>query len=64
MAPASDTAARTIDDTVARLLSADLCEGNQILAAAADRVDALTRAFRAAGLLMSGPAADGISARS
>ncbi|WP_329333706.1 TetR family transcriptional regulator [Streptomyces sp. NBC_01352] len=50
--------------TVARLLLAALCEGNQIIAAAADREDALTRTFRAITLLMSGLAADGISARS
>jgi AcrR family transcriptional regulator len=50
--------------TVARLLLAGLCEGNQIIAAAADREDALTRTFHAITLLMSGLAADGVSARS
>ncbi|WSQ06890.1 TetR family transcriptional regulator [Streptomyces sp. NBC_01231] len=50
--------------TVARLLLAGLCEGNQIIAAAADREDALNRTFRAITLLMSGLAADGISPRS
>jgi AcrR family transcriptional regulator len=49
--------------TVARLLLAALCEGNQIIAAAADREEALTRTFHAITLLMSGLAADGISAR-
>ena len=49
--------------TVARLLLAGLCEGNQIIAAAADREDALARTFRAITLLMSGLAADDISAR-
>ncbi|MFD9324651.1 TetR/AcrR family transcriptional regulator [Streptomyces sp. NPDC060065] len=49
--------------TVARLLLAGLCEGNQIIAAAADPEDALTRTFRAITLLMSGLAADGTSAR-
>ncbi|WP_330293171.1 TetR/AcrR family transcriptional regulator [Streptomyces sp. NBC_00576] len=49
--------------TVARLLLAGLCEGNQIIAAAADREDALNRTFHAITLLMSGLAADGISAR-
>ncbi|MFC4507717.1 MULTISPECIES: TetR/AcrR family transcriptional regulator [Streptomyces] len=49
--------------TVARLLLAGLCEGNQIIAAAADREAALNRTFRAITLLMSGLAADGISAR-
>lgn len=49
--------------TVARLLLAGLCEGNQIIAAAADREDALDRTFHAITLLMSGLAADGISAR-
>ncbi|WP_158812358.1 TetR/AcrR family transcriptional regulator [Streptomyces fulvoviolaceus] len=49
--------------TVARLLLAGLCEGNQIIAAATDREEALTRTFRAITLLMSGLAADGISAR-
>lgn len=48
--------------TVARLLLAGLCEGNQIIAAATDREDALTRTFRAITLLMSGLAADGTSA--
>ncbi|WP_369240400.1 hypothetical protein AB5J56_39650 [Streptomyces sp. R21] len=42
---------------------AGLCEGNQIIAAAADREDALARTFRAITLLMSGLAADDISAR-
>jgi hypothetical protein len=50
--------------TVARLLLAGLCEGNQIIAAATDREDALTRTFRAITLLMSGLAADGTSAHS
>ncbi|MFJ9909075.1 TetR/AcrR family transcriptional regulator [Streptomyces sp. NPDC101152] len=49
--------------TVARLLLAGLCEGNQIIAAAADRESALARTFRAIILLMSGLAADPISAR-
>ncbi len=49
---------------VARLLLAGLCEGTQIIAAAADREDALARTFHAITLLMSGLAADGISARS
>lgn len=49
--------------TVARLLLAGLCEGNQIIAAAADRDDALTSTFRAITLLMSGLAADGVSVR-
>ncbi|MEV0226295.1 hypothetical protein [Streptomyces sp. NPDC050704] len=59
---------------VARLLLAGLCEGkgkgkgkgkgNQIIAAAADREDALTRTFHAITLLMSGLAADGTGARS
>ncbi|MEU9171556.1 TetR/AcrR family transcriptional regulator [Streptomyces sp. NPDC048420] len=49
--------------TVARLLLAGLCEGNQIIAAATDREEALTRTFHAINLLMSGLAADGISAR-
>ncbi|MEU2926912.1 hypothetical protein ABZ636_17960 [Streptomyces sp. NPDC007251] len=40
--------------TVARLLLAGLCEGNQIIADAADREDALTRTFHAIPLLMSG----------
>ncbi|MGP4083971.1 hypothetical protein [Streptomyces sp. KR55] len=48
--------------TVARLLLAGLYEGNQILAAAADREDALARTFRAITLLMSGLAADGVGA--
>ncbi|WP_406437339.1 TetR family transcriptional regulator [Streptomyces sp. NBC_01613] len=48
--------------TVARLLLAALCEGNQIIAAAADREDALTRTFRAITLLMSGLAAEGVGA--
>ncbi|MFE2423343.1 TetR/AcrR family transcriptional regulator [Streptomyces hokutonensis] len=48
--------------TVARLLLAGLCEGNQIIAAAADREEALARTFRAITLLMSGLAADDISA--
>ncbi|MER7690477.1 helix-turn-helix domain-containing protein [Streptomyces sp. NPDC097610] len=50
--------------TVARLLLAALCEGNQIIAAAVDREDALTTTFRAITLLISGLAADGINARS
>ncbi|WP_217241652.1 hypothetical protein [Streptomyces sp. AC555_RSS877] len=50
--------------TAARLLLAGLCEGNQIIAAAADREDALNRTFHTITLLMSGLAADGISARS
>jgi AcrR family transcriptional regulator len=50
--------------TVARLLLAGLCEGNQIIAAAADREEALTRTFHAITLLMSGLTADGVSARS
>ncbi|MET7353895.1 hypothetical protein [Streptomyces mirabilis] len=50
--------------TVARLLLSGLCEGNQIIAAAADREDALTRTYRAITLLMSGLAADGLSAHS
>ena len=49
--------------TVARLLLAGLCEGNQIIAASADREAALTRTFHALTLLMSGLAADGISTR-
>ncbi|MFF0018903.1 TetR/AcrR family transcriptional regulator [Streptomyces sp. NPDC005374] len=49
--------------TVARLLLAGLCEGNQIIAASVDREEALTRTFHAITLLMSGLAADGISAR-
>ncbi|CAM5713581.1 TetR/AcrR family transcriptional regulator OS=Streptomyces alboniger OX=132473 GN=CP975_14220 PE=4 SV=1 [Streptomyces alboniger] len=49
--------------TVARLLLAGLCEGNQIIAAAADREDALARTFRAITLLMSGLAADGSRAQ-
>lgn len=49
--------------TVARLLLAGLCEGNQIIAASADREEALTRTFHAITLLMSGLAADGIRAR-
>ncbi|MET7690486.1 helix-turn-helix domain-containing protein [Streptomyces sp. NPDC005483] len=49
--------------TVARLLLAGLCEGNQIIAAADDREEALTGTFHAITLLMSGLAADGISAR-
>lgn len=50
--------------TVARLLLAGLCEGNQIIAAAAeDRESALNRTFRAITLLMSGLAADGVSTR-
>ncbi|ULR47885.1 TetR family transcriptional regulator [Streptomyces deccanensis] len=49
--------------TVARLLLAGLCEGNQIIAASADREEALTRTFHALTLLMSGLAADGISTR-
>ncbi|MER5981094.1 helix-turn-helix domain-containing protein [Streptomyces sp. NPDC001857] len=49
--------------TVARLLLAGLCEGNQIIAASADREDALTRTFHALTLLMSGLAADNSSAR-
>ncbi|MFF6808030.1 hypothetical protein [Streptomyces sp. NPDC012616] len=49
--------------TVARLLLAGLCEGNQIIAASADREDALTRTFHALTLLMSDLAADNISAR-
>ncbi|MFI6491104.1 TetR/AcrR family transcriptional regulator [Streptomyces sp. NPDC050564] len=49
--------------TVARLLLAGLCEGNQIIAAAGDREEALTRTFHAITLLMSGLAADGVSAR-
>ena len=48
--------------TVARLLLAGLCEGNQIIAAAADREDALNRTFHAITLLMSGLTAEGISA--
>ncbi|MES5823721.1 helix-turn-helix domain-containing protein [Streptomyces sp. RG80] len=50
-------------DTVARLLLAGLCEGNQIIAAARDREDALTRTFQSITLLMSGLAADDTSAR-
>ncbi|MGW2387744.1 TetR family transcriptional regulator [Streptomyces sp. NPDC001658] len=50
--------------TVARLLLAGLCEGNQIIAAATDREDALNRTLRAITLLMSGLAADSSSARS
>ncbi|MDI5903531.1 MULTISPECIES: TetR/AcrR family transcriptional regulator [Streptomyces] len=49
--------------TVARLLLAGLCEGNQIIAAAMDREEALTRTFHAITLMMSGLAADGVSAR-
>jgi hypothetical protein len=49
--------------TVARLLLAGLCEGNQIIAAAMDREEALTRTFQAITLMMSGLAADGVSAR-
>ncbi|WP_449352036.1 TetR/AcrR family transcriptional regulator [Streptomyces shaanxiensis] len=49
--------------TDARLLLAALCEGNQLIAAAADREKALSRTFHAITLLMSGLAADGISAR-
>lgn len=49
--------------TVARLLLAGLCEGNQIIAAATDREEALTRTFHAITLMMSGLAADGVSAR-
>ncbi|WP_159056382.1 TetR/AcrR family transcriptional regulator [Streptomyces sp. DSM 15324] len=45
--------------TVARLLLAGLCEGNQIIAASADREEALNRTFHAISLLMSGLAADG-----
>ncbi|MET7699597.1 TetR/AcrR family transcriptional regulator [Streptomyces sp. NPDC005485] len=48
--------------TTARLLLAGLCEGNQIIAAATDRESALTRTFRAISLLMSGLAAEGVSA--
>jgi AcrR family transcriptional regulator len=48
--------------TVARLLLAVLCEGNQIIAAAADREDALARTFHTITLLVSGLAADGVSA--
>ncbi|WNM34771.1 helix-turn-helix domain-containing protein [Streptomyces sp. Li-HN-5-11] len=44
--------------TVARLLLSGLCEGNQIIAAAPDREEALTRTFRAITLLVSGLAAD------
>ncbi|MEU6228459.1 helix-turn-helix domain-containing protein [Streptomyces sp. NPDC047042] len=44
--------------TVARLLLAGLCEGNQIIAAAPDREDALTMTFRAITLMMSGLAAE------
>ncbi|MFD4510874.1 TetR/AcrR family transcriptional regulator [Streptomyces sp. NPDC058464] len=50
--------------TVARLLLASLCEGNHIIAAATDREASLARTFRAITLLMSGLAADGISALS
>lgn len=50
--------------TVARLLLAGLCEGNQIIAAATDREETLSRTFRAITLLMSGLAADRIRARS
>jgi AcrR family transcriptional regulator len=49
--------------TVARLLLAALCEGNQIIAASADREEALTRTFHAIRLLVSGLAADNIGAR-
>ncbi|MFF4055513.1 TetR/AcrR family transcriptional regulator [Streptomyces sp. NPDC001668] len=49
--------------TVARLLLAGLCEGNQIIAAAVDREEALSRTFRAITLLLSGLAADGVRAR-
>ncbi|WP_200307232.1 hypothetical protein [Streptomyces adelaidensis] len=49
--------------TVARLLMSGLCEGNQIIAAAADREAALSSTFRAITLLMSGLAADGAGAR-
>lgn len=49
--------------TVARLLLAGLCEGNQIIAASEDREDALARTFHAITLLMSGLAADVVSAR-
>ncbi|WP_157968468.1 TetR/AcrR family transcriptional regulator [Streptomyces geranii] len=44
--------------TAARLLLAGLCEGNQIIAAAPDREEALTRTFRAITLLMSGLTTD------
>ncbi|WP_079152236.1 TetR/AcrR family transcriptional regulator [Streptomyces sp. RTd22] len=49
--------------TVARLLLSGLCEGNQIIAAAPDREEALARTFQALTLLMSGLAAEDISAR-
>lgn len=47
--------------TVARLLLSGLCEGNQIIAAASDREEAVARTFRALVLLMSGLAADAVS---
>ncbi|MET8419472.1 TetR/AcrR family transcriptional regulator [Streptomyces sp. NPDC005134] len=50
--------------TTARLLLAGLCEGNHIIATAADPEDALARTGRALTLLLSGLAADGISAHS
>lgn len=49
--------------TVARLLLAGLCEGNQIIAAAPDREDALARTFRAITLMMSGLVAEGGGSR-
>lgn len=44
--------------TVARLLLSGLCEGNQIIAAAADPEDALAGTGKALALLLSGLAAD------